>query len=847
MSRQKPRRRSGPATPAPDKSTGGPASTGSPEGAPPAGAPTTGASRRRKWLFRAALIVLAPIVFFGVCEVALRLIGFGEPTQFLLRAPVNDRDSWIANPQFGDRFFGAEYAWQPSVFAVPTAKPKDAVRIFVFGESAAYGDPQPDYGLPRMLRVLLGARFPDTKFEVINAAMTGINSHTVRAIADDCAAADGDVWVVYMGNNEVVGPFGAGTVFGPQVPSAAIIRSSLAIKSTRFGQLLSRFSEALNPPPAAKQNWRGMLMFLENKVAFDDARMERVYRYFTGNLEHMLDAAEAARAGVVLSTVAVNLRHCAPFASLHKSGLSKEQLRDWQTAYDAGKTAQAEGDHDAAVARFDEAAEIDEAYADLTFARAESLSALGRSEEAAKGYALARDQDALRFRCDSKLNEAIREAAAGRDDERVRLVDAERLFAGRAVGGVPGRQHFYEHVHLTFAGNYVLARAIAEQVEPLLPEPVRAGAQGEWLRADQCASQLAWTPWAEAKSLDDVLARVSDAPFTSQVNHSEQYAGLMREAIALRPRIADVAKRADEIYAPALSVMPDDSYVYAQLCQLRSLAGDAKGAIAAVERSVELLPICVAHWLLLGGAHATAGEFDAAAEAYAGVLKIDKENVDALLGLARVDRMRDRQPQAIAYYRRAIESNPRMGMPYLELGQMLEANGQITEAIANYRLALDNRMLHPDFLATLADVCQKRNWTDEALDNYLAAVSLRPSDAGLRIRAGRCLANAKKYTEAQQQFRIATELAPDMGQAHFLYGMELGRAAQYDDAVARFREAARLLPGVAAPQINLAITLKSMGRREEAIQEFQRVLELEPTNSVARKYIAELTENAPNG
>ncbi len=46
-----------------------------------------------------------------------------------------------------------------------------------------------------------------------------------------------DIWVIYMGNNEVVGPFGAGTVFGRQVPPLPLIRASLALKTTRIGQL----------------------------------------------------------------------------------------------------------------------------------------------------------------------------------------------------------------------------------------------------------------------------------------------------------------------------------------------------------------------------------------------------------------------------------------------------------------------------------------------------------------------------------------------------------------------------------------------------------------------------------
>ena len=104
------------------------------------------------------------------------------------------------------------------------------MRIFVFGESAAEGDPQPVFGLPRMLQAMLSLRYPGVRFEVVNAAMTAINSYAVLPIARDCANADGDIWVIYMGNNEVVGPFGPGTVFGPQMPPLPLIRPSWPLK-----------------------------------------------------------------------------------------------------------------------------------------------------------------------------------------------------------------------------------------------------------------------------------------------------------------------------------------------------------------------------------------------------------------------------------------------------------------------------------------------------------------------------------------------------------------------------------------------------------------------------------------
>jgi hypothetical protein len=67
--------------------------------------------------------------------------------------------------------------------------------------------------------MLLRERFPGQRFEVVNVAVTAINSHVILPIARECAQHQGDLWIVYMGNNEMVGPFGAATVFGTRAPS----------------------------------------------------------------------------------------------------------------------------------------------------------------------------------------------------------------------------------------------------------------------------------------------------------------------------------------------------------------------------------------------------------------------------------------------------------------------------------------------------------------------------------------------------------------------------------------------------------------------------------------------------
>src|SRR5262245_1825247 len=106
-------------------------------------------SRRRIWAFR-FVAALSPIFLFLVLEGVLRLFGYGHPTTYFIRKTVNGQDAWIQNDKFAERFLGREMARQPFPLAISAVRSPNTVRVFVFGESAAFGDPQSEFGLPRM-------------------------------------------------------------------------------------------------------------------------------------------------------------------------------------------------------------------------------------------------------------------------------------------------------------------------------------------------------------------------------------------------------------------------------------------------------------------------------------------------------------------------------------------------------------------------------------------------------------------------------------------------------------------------------------------------------------------------
>ena len=759
------------------------------------------------WRLRLLALVAVPLFLLALVEVALRLAGYGYPTAFLLSSVNHDRRTFVQNNRFGWRFFGKRKSRTPDAISILQDKPPGAIRIFVFGESAAFGDPQPEFGLPRVLQATLSLRHPEMKFEVVNAAMTAINSHAILPIARDCARASGDIWVIYMGNNEVVGPFGAGTVFGSQDLPLPFIRTTLALKTTRLGQLIDAAREQWQKPSADKSEWGGMQMFLDQQIRADDPRMTGVYRNFARNLADIIRAGRGCGAGVVVSTVAVNLKDCAPFASRHRAGLSESDKQKWDDAMVLGLQAQAAGRISEAVVQFQNAAQLDDANAELQFRLGRCLLAMGDIPGGRKALSAARDLDTLRFRCDSRLNELVRQTVAGREADKIFLADAEDSFAAASPDGVPGWDLFYEHVHLTFEGNCLLARTLAGQVEKLLPQSASVSLPA-WPTAADCARRLGRTERDLRAAVAEILSRLTDPPFTTQINHDEQVRYLSQEARQAESG-ASVAGALQAAQA-AVAMAPEDAQLYQQVAALEQASGDLAQAEAAARREVDLLPSSEEGWSQLGYSLVQEKKYDDAANAYQQAFDLNTQDVWPLQNLALSLFKLGRNAEAMREYHRALAITPRFGPAWLGLGELLESMGRTNEAADCYQKGLQNRIHRASDMETLARFCMSRGWFEAASTNYSDAIKLDPTDPALPLEAG---------------------------QAHFLFGMELGKSGQAAPAAREFQEAVRLMPEVVEARLNLGIALFRQGQWNESLNEFQQVAARNPTNVLARHYL----------
>jgi len=631
----------------------------------------------RKLCFRLLSAVGVPLVFFLLAEGTLRLAGYGYSPHFFQKRLIQGRPSWTDNQDYGRLFFPPGLVRYPRPFTMPAVKAPSTVRIFVLGESAAMGDPDFKFGLPRMVEVLLRERFPNRRIEVVNTAMVAVNSHAILPIARDCAQRDGDLWVVYMGNNEIIGPFGSASVFGARAPALPLVRAGLWVKGTRLGELLDGALDFARQGGQPLPEWTGMAMMADLKLRHDAPPTTRVYRHFERNLAGLVATGVRVGVPIVLCTVATNLKDCAPFASLHRLGLSATELAQWQAAYDAGVAWQDQGSPAEAKAAYEGASRIDGEFADLAFRRAECAHLLGQDAEAATLFRLARDDDALQFRADGRINGTIRRVAATFADRRVSLLDAEELFATNSPQGLPGAGFFYEHVHLRPEGNYLLARAVAEQAARALS----LRASGQWVSQEQGLRLLGLTERNRYEALDVIRERLEGPPFTSQVGHARELQRLNDDLARYRlgGKPAQV-RRAIQQVSEQLARYPEDPDLRWNLAALMENGADAAGSEAQWRALIGLQPQAALPRFNLAKLLESLGRQAEAVTLYNEGLRINPEYYPARHALGWLCLQMDSLPAAIHHLELAVRQKPRSLEDRLALAQALARANRPAEA-----------------------------------------------------------------------------------------------------------------------------------------------------------------------
>lgn len=670
-----------------------------------------------------ALALAVALLLLALVEGGLRAAGYGVPTALFVRDDTASPAVWRDNQAFVRRFFPGPWFPDTAPAQLAAAPPANELRVAVFGESAAYGYPDPAFGFARMIEAMLETDYPDRAVSLINAAVSGLSSPCIVEALRDVLPLKPDVLVFYIGNNEFIGPFGASNRSTSGDFSSMRIRANVLSSRLRLTQWLGAAAGAAEgPAPAATT-------FTPRAVSVRDAAVPRTHQRFETNLRAMLDLAAEAGVPVVLCTVAVNLKDWPPCGDTHRPGLSPAERAAWDETFAAGETAFQAGTYPAALQAWKQAETIDDEPASLAYALGKAHAAAGDPDAAMESFKRACEQDAIRYRCSPAMNSLIRRIAEEYAVAPVRLADcAARLEQELESDPAPPR-YFYDSCHLSFEGNVAVANCVRDALTKSLDPPA---AQAP-LSRDGLAKRLGWTPWHARENLLYVKKLTDKPPYNARRGHDTWATALETDIAALEAHCTPAALGTARAELEAQAAQhPADLFLARGVAQLLDAEGDHHGAAERLDALVAAFPRYDAAWVLLARARRAAGDFPQATAAWRTAYALRPDRQDWRVNMCETLFAGGDYTAARAEWQDIARHNPASEQAWWRIGGTYEQEKNYPEAVAAYREGLTHLPGNPGLYYYLAKALMAQGASEEARAATQEGLSFSPDHEGLK-------------------------------------------------------------------------------------------------------------------
>ena len=429
-------------------------------------------SRGKRVLFRALAVALPLLVLMGV-EGGFRWRGWGGYPALIREAgrlPSGER-LCIVEPAAAKPYFFANpsrpgYAEQSNL-TMP--KPAGVVRIFVAGESAAKGYPQPaNLVFSAFLQEMLQGAWPERKVEVVNLGITAVASFPLSHLVRGALEYDPDLVVFYMGNNEFFGAYGTGSLNAAGTLPPWVTQGLRALRGLGVVQWEgSRWHAKRDENRTLMEEMVG-----REHIPAASALREAAARNLRVWLGEMLEAARTAGVASIVCTTASNESGLAPLGEEDVEGLSDSQRMEVKACLAEGLARLATSPAEALRA-FGRATNLAPRHASAHYWAGRANVAAGDVQGARHAFLAARDLDTMPWRPISATEEAIRLAA--REHGAV-LCDVAERFRQDSAEGATGWEKMDDHVHLSLRGQIALARLVVEAMAGL-PEGLKVSGE----------------------------------------------------------------------------------------------------------------------------------------------------------------------------------------------------------------------------------------------------------------------------------------------------------------------------------------------------------------------------------
>lgn len=417
----------------------------------------------KKLFFRIVLFSI-PLITILALEITLRFFDYGGYPPHIREAGLLDSGEKLCfvEPAAFKPYFYANpsrpgYTDQSS-FVMP--KPSNTIRVFIIGESAAKGYPQPkNLSMASFLQEMMKDLLKDKKIEVISLGTTAVASFPLTYIVRDALKFDPDLFIFYTGNNEFFGAYGTASInsFGTFPPwSLPIIRWIYGLATVQFINEFIFSNENEN---------RTLMEQMINKVqiSHNNPLRNAAVENLKYNLSKMVEEVKNAGIPLLLCTTTSNESGLAPLGEDDLSSIDKINLDKFNNLVNRSNSI-VDSNYASSIEYLEEALKIVPHNARVHFSLGKLYSVVGDKTKAQKHFRQARNFDTMPWRPTDELENAIREVAKNKN---VLLCDIANEFRKISVNNSIGWDLVDDHVHLSIKGQAEAARQMVYSISNL--------------------------------------------------------------------------------------------------------------------------------------------------------------------------------------------------------------------------------------------------------------------------------------------------------------------------------------------------------------------------------------------
>ncbi len=228
----------------------------------------------------------------------------------------------------------------------------------------------------------------------------------------------------------------------------------------------------------------------------------------------------------------------------------------------------------------------------------------------------------------------------------------------------------------------------------------------------------------------------------------------------------------------------------------------------------------------------TQGNLNQALETCQSVLSQSPNCAEAYRILGNIQEAQQQLTEAASAYIKAIELQPDLTVAYVFLAQLYRNVGWIDDAVLLYQTAVAIRPDWPELNYHLGDAFYRQGKLLESIAAYQQAITQNPQYTPAYLGLAVTLNTQNKPDQAIQVLQQAITILPDSAVYNAL-GCLLLEQNQIDEAFQLLKQAITLRPNWSLPYNNLAQILLAQGKVGEAITAYQRAIELKPDLAVA--------------